>query len=124
MTTTEIVHLQDEQIDETQAISLTTTAADKIRSLLTERDLPDHGLRVFVSGGGCSGLQYGMAIEAEARQYDTVIEMENVKLFVDPTSLMYLGGISIDYAGDLMGGGFRIEYTDYDWSLNRQPAQK
>ena len=109
MTTTEIVHLQDEQIDETQAISLTTTAADKIRSLLTERDLPDHGLRVFVSGGGCSGLQYGMAIEAEARQYDTVIEMENVKLFVDPTSLMYLGGISIDYAGDLMGGGFRID---------------
>ena len=109
MTTTEIVHLQDEQIDETQAISLTPTAVDKIRSLLTERDLPDHGLRVFVSGGGCSGLQYGMAIEAEARQYDTVIEMENVKLFVDPTSLMYLGGISIDYAGDLMGGGFRID---------------
>ena len=109
MTTMEILDMQDEHLEETPAISLTSTAADKIRSLLTERNVPDHGLRVFVSGGGCSGLQYGMALEADSREYDTVIEIDNIKLFVDPTSIMYLGGISIDYAGDLMGGGFRID---------------
>ena len=109
MVTTEIARTEEEQLEETPVIRLTSTAADKIRNLMIERDSPDHGLRVFVSGGGCSGLQYGMAIEADARKYDTVIDIDSLKLFVDPTSLMYLGGISIDYAGDLMGGGFRID---------------
>ena len=109
MATTEVAHFQDEQIEETPTINLTSTAVDKIRNLLTERNSPDHGLRVFVSGGGCSGLQYGMALEPDAREYDTVIETDEVKIFVDPTSMMHLGGVSIDYAGDLMGGGFKID---------------
>ena len=93
----------------TQAITLTSAAAAKVRALLTEKNLPDHGLRIFVSGGGCSGMQYGMALEGKPSEFDTVIEMEGVKLVVDPTSMMYLGNASVDYVDNLMGGGFRID---------------
>jgi iron-sulfur cluster assembly accessory protein len=76
---------------------------------LVQKNVPDYGLRVFVAGGGCSGMQYGMALEAEARDYDHVIEREGVKIFIDPTSMMYLEGASIDYVDSIMGGGFKIE---------------
>ena len=95
--------------EEAEAITLLPAAADKIRSLLAERNLVDHGLRVFVAGGGCSGMQYGMAIEKEPGEFDTTIEQNGVKVFVDPTSLMYLGGATVDYVDSLMGGGFRID---------------
>jgi iron-sulfur cluster assembly protein len=90
-------------------ITLLQGAADKIQSLLSERNLTGHGLRVFVAGGGCSGMQYGMAIEKEAGEFDTIIESNGVRVFIDPTSMMYLGGATIDYVDSLMGGGFRIE---------------
>ena len=90
-------------------IILLQGAADKIRTLLSERNLPEHGLRVFVSGGGCSGMQYGMAIEKEAGEYDSTFESNGVKVFVDPTSMMYLQGATVDYVDNMMGGGFRIE---------------
>jgi iron-sulfur cluster assembly protein len=90
-------------------INLLPAAAEKIRSLLGERSLTDHGLRVFVSGGGCSGMQYGMAIEKQPGEFDSIIETHGVKVFVDPTSMMYLSGASIDYVDSLMGGGFRID---------------
>ena len=91
------------------AMTLTPTAQGKLKDLLTARNIPDHGLRVFVAGGGCSGLQYGMAFEAQAREFDTVVEQGGVKLFIDPTSLMYLSGASVDFVDSLMGGGFKIE---------------
>ena len=90
-------------------INLLPGAAEKIKSLLSERNLPGHGLRVFVAGGGCSGMQYGMAIEKEAGEFDTTIEANGVRVFIDPTSMMYLGGATIDYVDSLMGGGFRID---------------
>jgi iron-sulfur cluster assembly protein len=92
-----------------ESIVLLPAAADKIRSLLDERNMPEHGLRVFVAGGGCSGMQYGMAIEKEPGEFDTVFERHGVKVFVDPTSMMYLAGSTVDYVDNLMGGGFRIE---------------
>lgn len=94
---------------EAPAMTLSPLAEGKLRDLLVSRNIPNHGLRVFVAGGGCSGLQYGMAFEAQARDFDTVIDQNGVKLFVDPTSLMYLSGASIDYVDSLMGGGFKIE---------------
>jgi iron-sulfur cluster assembly protein len=94
---------------EDEGVTLMPGAADKIRSLLSERSLVDHGLRVFVAGGGCSGMQYGMAIEKEPGEFDTIFESNGVKVFVDPTSMMYLGGSTVDYVDNLMGGGFRIE---------------
>lgn len=96
-------------IEQTEEIQLTATAASMIQNLLVQKNVPSHGLRVFVSGGGCSGMQYGMALEAEARPYDHVIERDGVKMFIDPTSMMYLSGSVVDYEDNLMGGGFRID---------------
>jgi iron-sulfur cluster assembly protein len=98
-----------EMIEQTDVVNLTSAAADMVRSLLEQKNVPNHGLRVFVSGGGCSGMQYGMALEAEARPYDHVLEEGGVKVFIDPTSMMYLTGATIDYVDSLMGGGFSIE---------------
>ena len=90
-------------------ISLTEKAREHLTKLLAERNIPDHGLRVFVSGGGCSGMQYGMAMENEPREFDTIVDSNGVKVFIDPTSLMYMSGSSIDYVDNLMGGGFSID---------------
>jgi iron-sulfur cluster assembly protein len=94
---------------ETQDINVLPGAVAKLREILTARNLADHGLRVFVSGGGCSGMQYGMAIEKEPSEFDTIVEQDGIKVFVDPTSMMYLSGATIDYVDNLMGGGFRID---------------
>lgn len=93
----------------TETIQLTEAAAGMVQTLLEQKEVPNHGLRVFVSGGGCSGMQYGMALEAEPGPYDNVIEQDGIKLFIDPTSMMYLSGATVDYADNLMGGGFSID---------------
>jgi iron-sulfur cluster assembly protein len=95
--------------EEETLLTLLPAAAAKIQALLAERSLTEHGLRVFVAGGGCSGMQYGMAIEKEAGEFDTIVESSGVRIFVDPTSAMYLSGATVDYVDNLMGGGFRIE---------------
>ena len=97
-----------EQI-QTETVFLTETATATVKNLLLQKNVPDYGLRVFVAGGGCSGMQYGMALEAEARNYDHVIEQDGVKVFIDPTSMMYLNQATIDYVDSIMGGGFKIE---------------
>ena len=101
--------IEQTTIEETAAINITDSALAVVRKLLEEKNVPDHGLRVFVAGGGCSGLQYGMALEAEPRPYDQVIENDGVKVFIDPTSMMYLSNAVIDYEDSIMGGGFKID---------------
>jgi len=91
------------------AMTLTAAAEAKLRELMAQRNIPNYGLRVFVAGGGCSGLQYGMAFEAQPREFDTVVNQNGIRLFIDPTSLMYLSGASIDFVDSLMGGGFKID---------------
>jgi iron-sulfur cluster assembly protein len=54
-------------------------------------------------------MQYGMAIEGNPREFDTTVELDGVKVYIDPTSMMYLGGATVDYVDNLMGGGFRID---------------
>lgn len=103
------MELMEQTVLETETIYLTDAAADMVKTLLEQKNVPDHGLRVFVAGGGCSGMQYGMALEAEPRPYDHLIEYNGVKVFVDPTSMMYLGNATIDYEDSIMGGGFKIE---------------
>ena len=90
-------------------ITMTDLAADQLENLLLKNDLQDHGLRIFVQGGGCAGLQYGMAFEAEKREDDAVLEVKGVRLFVDPFSAAYLDGACIDYQDNLMGTGFRVD---------------
>jgi iron-sulfur cluster assembly protein len=92
-----------------ETVYLTDSAVATVKNLLIQKEVPNHGLRVFVAGGGCSGMQYGMALEAEARPYDHVIEKDGVKVFVDPTSMMYLNQATIDYEDSIMGGGFKID---------------
>lgn len=101
--------MQPDVLTETGEITVTDSAANMVRNLLISKNVPDYGLRVFVSGGGCSGLQYGMALEAESRPYDHVLGKDGYKIFIDPTSMMYLGGATIDYVDAIMGGGFKIE---------------
>ncbi len=95
-------------VDDT-ALIVTPAAAMTIRNLLEQRQIPNHVLRVFVAGGGCSGLQYGMAFEPAPEANDTVVNVDGVRLVVDPTSMGYLYGATIDFVDSLMGGGFRID---------------
>jgi iron-sulfur cluster assembly protein len=90
-------------------ITLTDVAAEQLRNLLEADDRLGQGLRVFVQGGGCAGLQYGMLYEGAAREDDLVVEAKGVKIFVDPYSATCLQGASIDYQDTLMGAGFRVD---------------
>ncbi len=90
-------------------ITITPAALTTIRNLREQRNIPVHSLRVFVSGGGCSGLQYGMAFEETPHTADVVFAFDDVTIVIDPTSLPYLGGATIDFVDSLMGGGFRID---------------
>lgn len=101
--------IEETTIETTETVFLTPGAVKMVRDLLEQKDVPDYGLRVFVSGGGCSGMQYGMALEAEARPYDHVIQKDGIQVFVDPTSMMYLNHATIDFEDSLMGGGFKID---------------
>jgi iron-sulfur cluster assembly accessory protein len=87
---------------------MTDAAVNKVSSLLMEKNLPDHGLRVFISDGGCSGMQYGMAFTTETTENDHIIDINGVRLIVDSMSIQYLKGAEIDYVDDLVNGGFRI----------------
>jgi iron-sulfur cluster assembly protein len=96
--------------EETALVTLTQTAADKLLAIMNEKGLGNsHALRVFVSGGGCSGMQYGMTFENNPRPVDTLFEQRGLRVVVDPRSLPYLEGANIDYVDSLMGGGFQIE---------------
>jgi iron-sulfur cluster assembly accessory protein len=103
-----LVEQNNIQTQET-VMTVTPAAVAVIENLLQERNIPNHALRVFVTGGGCSGMQYGMAFEQGKQDYDTVVSIENVRLLVDPTSMVYLRGATIDFVDSLIGGGFRIE---------------
>jgi iron-sulfur cluster assembly protein len=89
-------------------ITLTDTAADRLQHLLQEQT-PTTGLRVFVQGGGCAGLQYGMTYENRNQEDDTVLDVKGVRVFVDAFSARYLEGASIDYQDSLTGSGFRVD---------------
>ncbi len=99
----------NDTLEKTAALNVTEAALNTVRNLLVQKEVPDYGLRVFVSGGGCSGLQYGMALDEAPREYDHIIELEDVKIFIDPSSMMYMDGATIDYEDSIMGGGFKIE---------------
>jgi iron-sulfur cluster assembly accessory protein len=90
-------------------VSLTPAASQKLLGLMQEKQLSDHALRVFVAGGGCSGLQYGMTFDDEAHPGDSEFEVNGLKVRVDPMSLQYVRGANIDYQESLMGGGFKID---------------
>jgi iron-sulfur cluster insertion protein len=86
----------------------TDAAAHKVASLIEGEANPKLMLRVYVQGGGCSGLQYGFEFDEALQDGDTVVENQGVKLLVDPMSFQYLGGAEIDYREGLEGAQFVI----------------
>jgi len=90
-------------------VNLTPTAAEKLSGIMSQKGMAEsHALRVFVKGGGCGGMQYGMTFD-EAREGDEVYEQHGLRIIVDSTSLFYIDGANIDYVDNLMGGGFHID---------------
>ncbi|MBI3953235.1 MAG: iron-sulfur cluster insertion protein ErpA [Chloroflexi bacterium] len=90
-------------------VKVTSQAADKIKAILQEQGTPQAALRVIVAGGGCSGFQYLMTLEENPKEDDTAIEIQGVKVVIDPQSAPYMVGASIDYVEGLMKSGFTID---------------
>ncbi|WP_148861575.1 iron-sulfur cluster insertion protein ErpA [Marinobacter fonticola] len=84
-------------------------AVAKVRELVEEEENPDLKLRVFVTGGGCSGFQYGFSFDEAQEEDDTAIEKEGITLLVDPMSYQYLIGATIDYQEGLQGSQFMVQ---------------
>ena len=91
----------------TALVTLTPDAAEKVRELLEAEGNPELGLRLFVAGGGCSGMQYGMTLD-EYQDGDEVLEVEGVKMLMDEMSAQYVSGSVVDYVDSLMGAGFTV----------------
>src|ERR1700747_1083067 len=102
-----MIEQNQQSVVETSIINMTPAASDKVRELLTQENDPSLALRVFVAGGGCSGLQYGMTLD-EAQDGDEVFEAHGVRVLIDEMSAQYIGGSEIDYVDSLMGAGFTV----------------
>ena len=89
-------------------IVFTDAAASKVGELIAEEANPNLKLRVFISGGGCSGFQYGFTFDEDIEEGDSQVENDGVTLLVDPMSIQYLMGAEIDYKEDLQGAQFII----------------
>src|ERR1043166_2780183 len=95
---------------ETPTITLSTAASDAIKNILTERNLEGYALRVYVAGGSCCGVNFGMALDNNIRDVDTTFDMNGVQVVVDEVSIDYLRGATIDFVNDpVRGAGFAVE---------------
>lgn len=90
-------------------IQISPSAVAKVRSLLEEEGNPQLKLRVYVTGGGCSGFQYGFSFDEESEDDDTKIEKDGITVLVDPMSYPYLVGSKVDYQEGLQGSKFTVE---------------
>ncbi len=91
-------------------ITLTDRAAQEVRDILEQQGNPtDVSLRIYVAGGGCSGLQYGMALDENVEEGDAFFEDKEIRVVIDPMSLKYITGSVVDYVETAMGGGFKVE---------------
>ena len=90
-------------------ITVSRSAALQVARLLSDEQNPDQALRVSVSGGGCSGFQYGFAFDAARQDDDIVIEKEGVTVLIDSVSAGYMAGSEIDYVNDLIGASFQVK---------------
>ncbi len=95
---------------ETPAISLSIAACETVKNILTERNLEGYALRVYVAGGGCCSVNFGMALDNNIREVDTTFEATGVKVVVDEISIDYLRGATIDFVNDpVRGAGFTVD---------------
>ena len=95
---------------QTTSVSLSPSAAEVVRDLLKQRNLDNsYGLRIYISGQGCGGFQYGMGFESNPSQTDTVFESEGLKLIIDEGSMQFMNGATINYIDDEHGKGFLVD---------------
>jgi len=92
----------------TAQVTLTPSAADAVRDVIVKKNLDGYALRLFISGGGCSGYQYGLALDNNIRTDDTVVETNGIKLIIDEVSIKYLQGATVDYVEGMTSSGFKI----------------
>ena len=106
----EMVGVDEQSIGapEGTALLLTDVAVEKVKEVIAREGLKAGGLRVAVTGGGCSGFQYNLSLDDSAREDDLIIEQGGVKLFLDPVSQQYVYGTVIDYVNGLHGAGFKF----------------
>lgn len=95
-------------VQEQTALSITPVAAERAKEILTRYNKPEAAIRVFIKSGGCSGYQYGMAVDERQLEGDTLVDALGVKLVVDRMSLPLLAGSQVDWVENLMGGGFSV----------------
>ena len=104
-----VTEMQVTEIKMPDPMLFTDSAANKVKRLIEEEGNADLKLRVFVSGGGCSGFQYGFTFDEVTHEGDTVLNKNGVQLLIDPMSLQYLVGAEIDYQDGLEGAQFVIK---------------
>ncbi len=93
-----------------QTLTLSTAASDAVKNILEERKLEGYALRVYVAGGGCCGVNFGMALDNNFRDVDTTFDINGIQVVVDEVSIDYLRGASIDYVNDpVRGAGFAVD---------------
>ena len=97
-------------------MNLTETAVNKLQEIIREESNPNTKLRVFVQGGGCSGMQYGFTFDEDVNEDDFDFEYSGIKVLVDSMSMQYLTGATIDYREDLMGSAFAIDNPNAETS--------
>lgn len=95
---------------QTNSVSLTPAAAEVVRDLLKQRNLDaSYSLRIYISGRGCSGFEYGMGLDNKPNDTDAAFESEGLSILVDEGSIQYMAGARIDYIDDERGKGFLVE---------------
>ena len=104
-----VTEMQVTEMEMPGPMLFTDSAANKVKQLIEEEGNADLKLRVFVSGGGCSGFQYGFTFDEVTNEDDTVLNKNGVQLLIDPMSLQYLVGAEIDYQDGLEGSQFVIK---------------
>ena len=97
------------EVKKTNPVNMTANAIAKVKEIMAQQNPVPAGLRVGVVGGGCSGFQYSMSFENQAGMMDKVFKFDDLKVFVDATSLMYLNGCVVDYVETLEAAGFKFE---------------
>ena len=102
--------ISDSPADAPPPVSLTAKAVEMVKLTRDQEGMDaSYGLRVAVMGGGCSGFQYALDFEQEARATDAVLELDGLRVYVDPVSARYLEGVTIDYVFGMNGAGFKFQ---------------
>lgn len=97
-------------VDATPTLTLTRAASDAVKNILRERNLEGYALRVYVAGGGCCSVNFGMALDNNFRDQDLTFELDGIKVVVDEVSIDYLRGASVDFVDDPdRGAGFAVD---------------